>query len=159
MRLYSFVNALYLREVQWGIQTHHASEEIYQKYINSNPSLAKMRIDWGKNHKTIIILNGGNCWELSLIVNKLKEYTSNYPWAYFKEDSDSLNNALTCVSIVVPENIYNVKQKEFMELKDIKSTHVSKYYIENKDGSKIDQFLSPEEEFVFELIKSKPLAR
>lgn len=114
MRLYSFVNANYLKHIQHGLQTAHAAVELYNKYPENTDDGNCLRYDilneWARNHKTIIILDGGDCLDLEEIVKffKLNDAALGLPWSYFKEDSRSLNNALTAVSVVVPAEIYDV---------------------------------------------------
>lgn len=110
-RLYSFVNALYMKEIQWGIQTAHVIPEIYTKYTchEGAPSLEHGIIgDWASRDKTIIILNGGIYEDLRKIRALFTEVNADLrlPWAYFEEDQQSLGGILTAVGIIVPEYIY-----------------------------------------------------
>lgn len=117
MRLYSFVNANYLKHVQHGLQTAHAVAELYNKYPEDTKDGNCVRYDllndWARNHKTIIILDGGDCQDLHDIVVFLKEREKalKLPYSYFKEDARSLNNALTAVAVVVPAEIYDVRKE------------------------------------------------
>lgn len=104
MRLYSFTHT-YLSSLQKGLQTAHLVHELFEKYSNRNTILN----GWAKDHKTIIILKGGN----SLALEKLNHLLSNLgnelslPQTHFYEDENSLNHALTCTGIVVPAHIYD----------------------------------------------------
>jgi hypothetical protein len=100
MRLYAFTN-MYLSSLQIGLQTAHLVSELSQL----NHPLYQ---DWASNHKTIIILNGGNQQSLHEIHTFLSDYSEEYPVAKFHEDEVSLNNALTCTGIIIPEDIYNI---------------------------------------------------
>ncbi len=104
MRLYTFVN-YYLSPIQHGIQTAHVVSELSVKYYNPS-SHHYMLYDWAKNHKTIIVLNGGNQANLQEILLFLSDPDNQYPYTHFCEDEQSLNNALTCVGIVIPEYVY-----------------------------------------------------
>lgn len=157
MRLYSFVNANYLKHVQHGLQTAHALAEMYEKYGFSLES--NLLHDWARNHKTIIILDGGDCFDLHDIVKFLikNDKKLNLPFSYFKEDARSLHNALTAVTVVVPPEIYDVKK-------------ITEIGVDNKPYVKYElndmgfwfpttpSGYSPLEEF-YNLLKSKPLAR
>jgi hypothetical protein len=91
---------MYLSSIQHGIQSLHCLQEMNNTYQNENPSLT----DWAENHKTAIVLNGGTS-EQMLAIKHLMEHQSNaFPWGYFNEPS--LDNALTCVGIILPEYIY-----------------------------------------------------
>jgi hypothetical protein len=113
MRLYTFCN-FYLSSIQQGVQTAHVVSEMFSKYykpFGSLPLDPKFQLlrSWAsdKEGKTIIILNGGNCYDLAGISNALEvEENTKYPCAPFYEDAQSLNRALTCVGVVVPEAIY-----------------------------------------------------
>lgn len=109
MRLYSFVN-YYLSPIQHGIQTAHCVSELSWMY-KFNTKQAKAYYDWAKNHKTVVVLNGGNSlaldttyWRLSAFSEQLK-----LPVTRFYEDEQSLNRALTAVAIILPENLYDVE--------------------------------------------------
>jgi hypothetical protein len=62
---------------------------------------ARMFHQWAVNHKTIILLNGGDS---ATIADTFKTLILplNLPCANFFEDEYSLNNACTCAGIVVP---------------------------------------------------------
>jgi hypothetical protein len=75
---------------------------LYTRY-EKNDKQYKIINDWATNHKTIIVKNGGATQNLIQMVDLFKEL--NYPWTTFSEPD--LDNALTCVGIVVPERLYN----------------------------------------------------
>lgn len=120
MRFYTFCN-YYISSIQQGIQTAHAVHEIFNKYvvemmIKPHPwSLDEVDnqrrlVDWSLNHKTIITLNGGNCDDLSELLKFFEDDSNPFPYVYFEEDKASLNSAITCVGIVLPEEIYNAAE-------------------------------------------------
>lgn len=107
MRLYSFVN-YYLSDIQRGIQTAHVVQELNNKYNNKfHEGLQSKTLlhEWGNYHKTIIVLNGKNSANLRNILSVCDSVGFKYPYAHFNEDEQSLDCALTCVGIVVPEHI------------------------------------------------------
>lgn len=113
MRFYSFVNALYMSQVQWGIQTQHCTADMFVRYDHGQLTPQRDTLfTWAKYHKTTIILNGGNCADLQNLNVELQEYTRELqlPNCAFREDVQSLNGALTCVGVVVPEIVYNTAQ-------------------------------------------------
>lgn len=107
MRLYSFVN-YYLSGIQKGIQTAHMVAEMGFHYpFNSAFG------EWARNHKTIIVLDGGNNFALNNLWNKLVGFDSSWPIAKFVEDKESLNGATTAVGILLPQAIWNGEISRF----------------------------------------------
>ena len=112
MRLYSFTN-MYTNGIHAGIQTAHMLHEMFRYYDTTSPWKRRCRDTlnaWADGHKTIIVLNGGNVASLESTHHELLRLTKGgnlpYPVAKFHEDRESLNCALTCVGIVVPESVY-----------------------------------------------------
>lgn len=108
MRAYFFTN-MYLSSIQHGIQAAHALSEMYSKYdreFNEGRTLH----NWGATHKTIIILNGGGSYELNELCEFFYSVSNGYPWAFFTESEFSLNGALTCVGVILPERIYKTAE-------------------------------------------------
>lgn len=104
IRLYSFVNTLYMSQLQWGIQTAHCV---------SGLSLQKGKAykQWAQHDMTIIILNGvnvGRLLELKQIISagakKLKLQATS-----FTEDEHSLGGVITAVAVLVPEWLYTAR--------------------------------------------------
>jgi hypothetical protein len=106
MRYYGFGN-YYLSSIQQGIQAAHCIADMFVKY-ELQPSLncQWMLGEWAKNHKTMVLLNGGNSDGLKYLADHFN--TTELPWARFQEDTQSLNNALTHVGIIVPELVYEL---------------------------------------------------
>lgn len=110
MRLYTFTN-FYLSSIQQGIQSAHCLHELFLNYPAEPSTLASTKLfDWANNHKTMIVLNGGDSQSLSELYGELVPLarSGNFPLAKFSEDERSLNNALTCVGIVLPEAVYGI---------------------------------------------------
>lgn len=102
MRFYAFGN-YYLSSIQQGIQAGHVISEM-------SIMGKKDYTEWAKNHKTIVLLNGGNSESLQDIYNyfiRLQSMGMKYVYAKFNEDEQSLNKALTSVGIIIPEKIYD----------------------------------------------------
>lgn len=107
MRYYGLTN-FYLSSIQQGIQNAHCIVEMAIEWgfgLTIRPQGVMFR-DWAENHKTMVLLNGGN--QSALEDFRLFFDTSSNPfaWGSFCEDNQSLNNALTCVGIVLPERVY-----------------------------------------------------
>lgn len=103
MRAYFFTN-MYLSDIQRGIQTAHVMHEMFTYYDRSSSPLL---YDWADNHKTIIVLNAGYSSTLEEIQTHLANDENYLPWNFFRESEEALNNALTCIGIIVPEAYYN----------------------------------------------------
>ena len=97
-----------LSTTQQGIQSQHATIELFNKYKGEDAK-SKMLYDWSNNFKTHISLNGGDSQGLKSILEVIKMYDDTegleYPYATFYED-ESLEGILTSISIIIPEKIY-----------------------------------------------------
>ena len=88
-----------MSQLQLGLQTAHCVAEMA---LQKN----EMFEIWAKMHKTIVILNGGNCESLKNLREYLIHPMNLFPYASFEEDEASLNGAITSVGIILPEGIY-----------------------------------------------------
>lgn len=111
MRLYTFTN-YYLSSIQQGIQPLHAAVEMMAKYHNLTGPAAEQALDWARNHRTVVCLNGGNAADITIIDQLLQTVSQalNLPYASFCEDEQSLSGTMTSACIVVPERIYATAQ-------------------------------------------------
>jgi len=108
-----FFNNMYLQGIQAGIQAQHCTAELFAKYdhnIYGSYPLPEKEIlfDWANNHKTTIILNGGdhnNLDDIYGIIESLANLTT-LPFAVFHEEG--VNDAITSVGIIVPEDVYTM---------------------------------------------------
>lgn len=109
MRLYTFGN-YYLSSLQQGLQgTHVLSEMMY--LFDQKPTQRAMLLQWAKQHKTIVMLNGGNSASIQAIFERFEGFRRRgmkLPFAKFHEDAPSLGGALTACGILVPEPIYTL---------------------------------------------------
>lgn len=113
MRLYSFAN-YYLSPLQLGLQTAHCVSDMAAMVANlgtDHIALVDKFYDWARNHKTIIICNGGNQAMLEDLFTKLVSLCHKFslPLVKFYEDEQSLGSALTTVALLVPAEFYDVK--------------------------------------------------
>lgn len=106
MRAFFFTN-MYLSPIQHGIQSAHCLAEIYNMHV-VHPSLDEVSFNyvtnWAESHKTIIVFNGGTGDDLRELCIFFEDNANTFPWANFREPS--LENAMTCVGIILPERIY-----------------------------------------------------
>lgn len=128
-RFYTF-NNMYLSGLQKGLQTAHVVAEMANR-INNVFDIADAKNEfgglhvhdnanelqiigsynvWKTQHKTIIMLDGGNSAALENIHQVFNKFIieDDVPLAltYFHESEDVLNCALTCVGIILPKCIY-----------------------------------------------------
>lgn len=159
-----FFGHYYLSSIQQGIQGQHANTDAFVKYPQEKKGLKKAvpkkPLDylhqWGKFHKTSVYLNGGNCATLKELVKFMDTDKNPFPWAPFHEDEASLNGALTCVSIVLPDYIFKATPETIAVLELDNRAHPDEYakQIFKRHGSVVP--------FIVELIKkvkAAPLAR
>jgi hypothetical protein len=113
-RLYSFTN-MYLSDIQKGIQTAHLVQEINLKYALTSENRYNQDSlfrSWSLFEQTIIVLNGGNQENLTIIFDLFSNARNHYPFSSFKEDEKSLNGALTAVGIILPENFNDTEDRQ-----------------------------------------------
>lgn len=111
MRFYTY-NHLWLSSLQKGLQAGHAAVELMISF-EKNSEEGMIAFDWAENHKTMMLMNGGNSQMLEEtyeFFDSLKSEGMNLPFVRFYEDSESLNGSITSVGIVITEEIY-----EFIE--------------------------------------------
>lgn len=98
LRCYTFT--LYqLSSIQQGIQAGHAAVELTRRGHD-------LTMNWAKNHKTMVLLNGGDLTELNELVFFMCNNDNPYPWAAFYESVESLAGILTSVAIILPKRIF-----------------------------------------------------
>jgi hypothetical protein len=121
MRYYAFGN-YYLSSLQQSLQAHHACQEIYNKHFididtdfddaDSYSTQQSGYNTWSRDHKTIVLLNGGNSSDLLELKQFFKSVYHPYAFASFNEDEQSLNGALTSVCIILPARIYETASQD-----------------------------------------------
>ncbi len=127
-RLYTVVMGLYMKEIQWGIQTAHATSTMTDTVSEglfaalSNPTNASqqreaeklaamtlyMKVHQWAQHPTTIVCDGLNYKGVKEAAEIAAFYAHGLelPYACFHEDEDSLGGLLTCVGILVPRNFF-----------------------------------------------------
>jgi len=94
----------------------HTTAEMFIKYsvdYTYTPQ-AKMLDDWAYDHKTTVLLNGGDYDGLYAIRELMYVEANPYPWAGFSESAGALNKTLTCVGIILPERVYEAARTVFI---------------------------------------------
>lgn len=105
MRAYFFGN-MYLSSIQQGIQAAHVTHELFNKYDSAHSDEGLLLREWSEDHKTMILLNAGYGENIHTLSERFSNSENPYPWANFHEEEASLDGAITCVGIVLPEKIY-----------------------------------------------------
>jgi hypothetical protein len=111
LRFYTFVN-FYLSSLQQGIQSFHVCHEMFMKYQDPifDPETSRL-YDWAKNHKTMIVLNGGANQDILdkylFLSREAGAFSFPAPFTSFSEDEYSLGGVMTAVGIILPEEIYS----------------------------------------------------
>ena len=146
--MYSFV-VYSLSGIQKGIQSGHSNDEYgqyvddnkceiidgYAQYVNTNKSDFKLEyenyIDWRKNHKTVILLCGGSTnTRLRLSMEKYLAELNNMGVLAVPFYEPDLNDAMTSLSFIVDERVYDSKKyPDYYE--DIKYSDITDERIEN----------------------------
>lgn len=119
MKAYFFVNC-YLSQIQRGIQPAHVVGEMALKYgtpaLDNHLQMAEMFETWLREHKTMVVLNGGPQDRLQYVAGLAENSTYQLPWAYFVESEDALNGALTCVGLIADpttvERVDNIRAEK-----------------------------------------------
>jgi len=113
-----------LSGIQAGIQASHARDE-YAEAFDQDEDFKS----WRKTHKTVILLNGGDTNSLGydhysrkpyvgtmqMHIEKLKELGIKYS-EFFEP---SLNNALTGISFLLDERVFDHKKHPYPTINDI----------------------------------------
>lgn len=108
-RAYFFTN-MYLSSIQNGIQPLHATHTFFTKYKMASPR-RDMLFGWAESKEpTVIVCNGGYSSTLREVFSVLDE--SKYPVVKFRESSDALDGALTCVGVILPSYMWETSPKD-----------------------------------------------
>ncbi len=131
-----------ISDIQKSIQALHATVEYQLKHGNS-----KEYLDWAKNHKTVIIYNGGTSNEgsksvygepvqLGSMENHFLELKKNkIKCAAFYEPD--LNHSLSSIAFLVDERVYNKKDFPDINYSDFnaeKLTYKDEIYYTSKES-------------------------
>lgn len=98
-RLYVLANS-YLSGLQKGLQTAHLVGDMSVEFAMNATFDA-----WVKEHKTIIILEGGNHDMIKKHKSLFDTVSIELPSGIFYEDEGSLNNAATVTGIIMPDQV------------------------------------------------------
>jgi hypothetical protein len=95
------------------LQAAHVITDMFCEYSSSKLKTGSLLYKWAADHKTIILLNGGNTADLNELADFFLDSDENpYPYGYFKEDKQSLNESITSVGIILPAEIYDTAAED-----------------------------------------------
>lgn len=149
-RMYCVVNQ-YIAGIHAGIQSAHAITEVFLDYNTRKRNLASEFLwRWADSDKTIIVLNGGYQSSLQGLCEKLTPLSGTYPWAYFREEQDALNGAMTAVAVVLPEYMYDPQYKESSDLvfrPGLGCVEIANSYRDG-NGNTVHNYTQPEKDLI-----------
>lgn len=139
MRYYGFGN-YYLSSLQQGLQAAHVIKGLWTEYEKDTESY-QLAEEYARNHKTMVLLNGGNAAGLRYIYGEFKRFEAEgmiLPFAKFNEDEQSLDGALTAVGIVLTEKYYNMMDFIKRNLSPAQEAYVAKWVEEGRPEWEIE---------------------
>lgn len=166
LRFYCFVN-YYLSPIQQGIQAGHCAVDLVKADLG--PRLNEVVEQWATDHKTFIVLNGGNHQSLCKTANVLARLSDDFASAEFYEDEDSLGGLLTCVGVVLPKSIFSAEiytklvwsnqQQRVMQIQSVPPRQPIGFVTLDEDGDIIEQIGVDHKYFeLIKILKSSKLA-
>ena len=105
-----FLTNMYLSPIQCGIQAAHCMHDMFVTY-NRNQNMGysfatELLWTWAKDHKTMIVLNGGTSDDLREVFDfmmKNEDIHQDYPFEQFREPG--IDGGLTCVGVVLNQRM------------------------------------------------------
>lgn len=136
LRLYSFVNNVYMSAIQHGIQTGHAAVDLVRAYTNPDEDIkifsdpwydrADDVEEWADDWKTFIILGAGDYQGVNEAYDILA--ATDLPYGDFVESPRANGGLRTCAVIVLPDYIfdaqfdqYETRKNSDQEIKDARA--------------------------------------
>ncbi|UZZ64386.1 hypothetical protein A54_146 [Septuagintavirus sv54] len=147
-RMYVLVNS-YMMGIQAGIQAAHAAANLVGHYGFAYADRYDDRYNlvdqWQSKDQTMILLNGGyQSKMLNFAEGFLAPNIEKIPYAFFCEENDSLNGALTAIAFILPQHLWDVKLVDgrcplFSDTIDHKYTQKEMDFIEAFKSFKLKQ--------------------
>lgn len=96
-----------LKPICNGVQNAHSLAEMFVKYSDEPSSKRDMLRDWARNHKTIVMRDGGDSHNLARINYILEQISpiANIPYASFCESDSYMEGILTSVGFIMDKNV------------------------------------------------------
>ncbi len=101
-----FLTNMYLSPIQCGIQSAHCMHDMFVTYSRARTHwdfASELLWTWAKDHKTMIVLNGGTSDDLREIFDFMMQNIEEYPFEQFREPG--IDGALTCIGVVFNERM------------------------------------------------------
>ena len=108
--MYGFVPYQLGGTIHAGIQFGHGVVEYQLKYGKN-----KEYLDWAKEDKTFIILNGGTTNDTDGTLNSLQKELKSFGIKYATFREPDLNNALTAIVFLLDERVWDVDKYPYEE--------------------------------------------
>jgi len=145
-RMYS-LNMYNVSGIQCGIQSGHANMEYASEYWNDEDFQ-----DWLKNHKTVILLNGGtsnsgneSVYGLPLMKGSMEKHLETLKSMSIKCTpfyEPDMNNSLTSISFLVPDSVYKTRDYGYAAYSEMEENNDFGVYLRKKKyGKNSDNFL------------------
>ena len=106
-----------------------------------------MIVDWAENHKTFIVLNGGDDSSIQALCLKLWEFGEKLRLPFCSFVEPGCGNMMSCVGIIVPEEYFKVERR------------LDGYVYTMENGNEVLYAPGGTEHSFVDIIKSYPLAR
>lgn len=113
-KFYSWVNTLYMRPIQFGIQAGHLSNEMTIRYLLDpeivDADAAVHLRDWMTSSDPLYIISDGLCLEVIEKINEQLEQLADYlrlPQHAFFESAGAIGGCMTITGIIVPSEIWS----------------------------------------------------
>jgi len=105
LRCYTFT-LFQLSSIQQGIQAGHAAVELMLKHPRTDVFHLNSVDEWAHYWKTMVLLNGGDVYELRELIMFFSLIVNPYPWTVFYESEESLDGIPTSIAIILPDRIF-----------------------------------------------------
>lgn len=161
LRMFSF-NSMYMNGIHNGIQAGHSWVDMSVKYHpqqdRMNVGTCKMYWEWAREHKTVVVYNGGDergLLDIIRICGAIDKSRAPLPWVEFREPALCYAHpVLTSVSIVVPARMFKWEPK-FGEL----DPHVMAVDPDRGLDESITNRLTDSEQMLYHVISNKRFAQ
>jgi hypothetical protein len=150
LRLYSFVNNIYMSAIQHGIQTGHAAVRLVRQYTDPDCDIqifadawyerSAMVNEWADNWETFIILGAGDYQGVNEAYDIL--FNTDFPIGDFKESARANGGLRTCAVAVLPDYIFNA-QFDYQRSKNLPKDTPVYSWIDLADAGKTEYVYKP----------------
>lgn len=142
-KFYTWVNTLYMRPIQFGIQSGHLSDEMTCKYLldpQADPEARDHFTKWITSADPLYIVGDGSHMERIQEINdqlQLAAEILHLPQAPFYESAAALGGIMTVTGVVVPKSIWD------------RANFIRTSILSDRSGDKVDTWLPEYEAYMF----------